>query len=76
MCDRHEVCHDLGDSQEIYGVSTVTLVLLWLYSQSIVVHLDYYMYSNDVMSNATCNVNGFSTICRGRRGKLAMLSRY
>ena len=49
-------------------MSTVTLVLLnrgclWLYSQSIEVHLDCYMYSNDVMSNSTCNVNVFSTIC-------------
>ena len=25
--------------------------------------LYYYMYSNDVMSNATCNVTVFSTIC-------------
>ena len=68
MCARQQLYHDLGDSQEISGVSTVTLVLLnrgclWLYSQSTGVHLDYYMYSNDVMSNATCNVNGFSTIC-------------
>ena len=63
MCARQEVCHDLGDSQEISGVSTVPLVLLWLYSYSTGVHLDCYMYSNDVMSNATCNVNVFSTIC-------------
>ena len=44
-------------------MSTVTLILLWLYSQSIGVHLDCYMYSNDVMSNATCNVDVFSAIC-------------
>ena len=47
-------------------MSTVTLVLLnrgclRLYSYSTGVHLDCYMYSNDVMSNAMCNV--ISTMC-------------